>query len=238
VRRWIKAPAMARAATTAAARHAASEIPDWLSRVAPLEAPSARTVSPSSAFEGARIAHQLENIGGTQRQALARGRIMHRLLQGLPDVPPDRRIAAARRHLAGAADFTKAEREEMIAETMTLLEDPAFAPLFAPGTRAEIPIVGRLARAGRTALSVSGQIDRLAVLPDAILIADYKTDRPAPGRVEDIPRSYVTQLALYRAVLLQLYAGRAVRAAVIWTEIPALVELPTSALDRALDALP
>jgi len=236
VRRWMKAPTAASAATPAVAREPAIEIPDWLRHAAPAEASSVRTVSPSSAFDGIRVAAQLESTGVAQRQA--RGRIVHRLLQGLPDVAPDRRIIAARRHLAGAADFTQAEQEQMIAETMTLLEDPAFAPLFAAGTRAEIPIVGRLARAGRTTLSVSGQIDRLAVLPDAILIADYKTDRPAPRRIEDVPRSYVTQLALYRAVLRQLYPGRELRAALVWTELPALIELPAGALDRALDALP
>ena len=180
---------------------------------------------------------RLESTGAAQRQALARGRIVHRLLQGLPDVPPERRVAAARRHLAGVAEFTGAEREDMIVETIALLDDPTFAPLFARGTRAEIPIVGRLARTGKSTLMVSGQIDRLAVTPQAILIADYKTDRPAPRRLTDIPAAYVTQLALYRAVLRQLYGSREVRAALVWSEVPALIELPTGALDAALAAL-
>ena len=238
VRRWLKAPTAGRAATPATTRDAAIEIPEWLSRAVPIEAAWARTVSPSSAFEGVRLAAQLETTGAAQRQALARGRIVHRLLQGLPDIPTERRIMAARRHLAGATDFTDAEREAIIAEALALLKDPVFAPLFAPGTRAEIPIVGRLVRTGKTTLAISGQIDRLAVTPDAILIADYKTDRPAPRRPEDVPRSYLTQLALYRAVLCQLYPNRGVRAALVWTEIPVLVELPAEALDGALAALP
>ena len=238
VRRWIKTPAAERAGEPAEASEPVIEIPAWLGRAAPAEAPSARMVSPSSALEGGRMATQRGNNGVAQRQALARGRIVHRLLQGLPDVPADRRIIAARRHLAGAEGFTEAEREAMIAEAMALFEDPVFGPLFAPGTRAEIPIVGRLARAGKTTLAVSGQIDRLAVAPDAILIADYKTDRPAPQRPEDVPKSYVTQLALYRAVLRRLYPDKKLRAALVWTEIPALVELPADVLDAALDALP
>jgi ATP-dependent helicase/nuclease subunit A len=84
---------------------------------------------------------------------------------------------------------------------------------------------------------VSGQVDRLAVTPNAVLIADYKTDRPAPRRLEDVPRSYVTQLALYRAVLRRLYPDREVRAALVWTDVPELIELPGAALDAALDAL-
>ena len=75
-------------------------------------------------------------------------------------------------------------------------------------------------------------------MPDAILIADYKTGRPAPRCIEDVPRSYVTQLALYRAVLRQLYPDRKLRVALVWTEVPALVELPPEALDGALAALP
>jgi ATP-dependent helicase/nuclease subunit A len=237
VRRWVKVPAVARAAVPTVAVDAAIDIPAWLTRRAPDDASLVRAVSPSSAFDGTRLAAQLEGTGAAQRQALSRGRIVHRLLQGLPDVPTERRIVAARRHLAREADFTEAEREAMIAEALALLEHPAFAPLFAPGTRAEVPIVGRVTRAEKPPLVVSGQIDRLAVTPDAILIADYKTDRPASQHRTDIPPGYVTQLALYRAVLRQLYGDREVRAALVWTEVPALTELPADALDAALAAL-
>ena len=104
-----------------------------------------------------------------------------------------------------------------------MLDDARFAPLFAPGSRAEVPIVGyRLDGAS----AVSGQVDRLAVTPTEVLIADYKSDRAVPRRIEDIPRGYVAQLALYRAVLRALYPNHAVRAALVWTAGPALMELP------------
>ena len=86
-----------------------------------------------------------------------------------------------------------------------MLDDPRFAALFRPGSRAEVPIVGRLT--GRT-LAVSGQVDRLAVTTDAVLIADYKTNRPAPRRFEDVPPAYIRQLALYRAVLGRALSGQ------------------------------
>jgi ATP-dependent helicase/nuclease subunit A len=237
VRRWYKTPAMARAAGAVAAEVRAIESPGWLTRLAPAEPVSVRAVTPSSAFEGVPPPAHLANGGAAQRQALARGRIVHRLLQGLPDIPLERRMTAARRHLAGAADFSEAEREAMIAEAMALLDHPVFATLFAPGTRAEIPVVGRIARAGKPALTVSGQIDRLAVTPAAVLIADYKTDRPAPRQREEVPPAYIAQLALYRAVLRQLYPDREVRAALVWTETPEVMELPAAVLDAALDAL-
>ena len=46
---------------------------------------------------------------------------------------------------------------------------------------------------------------------------------------------YLRQLALYRAVLEKIYPGHAVRAALIWTEIPDLMEISASDLDRALE---
>ena len=49
-----------------------------------------------------------------------------------------------------------------------------------------------------------------------------------------VPQAYVRQLALYRAVLDKLYPGRTVRAALLWTETPELMELSASALDAEL----
>ena len=126
-----------------------------------------------------------------------------------------------------------AERERLAAQVVGVLEDARFAPLFGPNSRAEVPIVGRLTLHGRT-LPVAGQIDRLAVTQDAVFIADFKTNRPAPRRIEDVPPAYVTQLALYRALLMKLYPGRAVRAALVWTEVPELMELSAEVLDATL----
>jgi ATP-dependent helicase/nuclease subunit A len=83
-------------------------------------------------------------------------------------------------------------------------------------------------------------VDRLVVTPDTILIADYKTNRPAPrslAETKDKYQSYIKQLSLYRAVLMLLYPGRSIRAALVWTDIPGLAEIPTDALDAALATL-
>ena len=75
------------------------------------------------------------------------------------------------------------------------------------------------------------------VTSDAVLIADYKTNRNPPRTVEAAPPAYVDQLALYRALLRRIYPHRAVRAALIWTEIPDLMEIPAAMLDAALARL-
>jgi ATP-dependent helicase/nuclease subunit A len=87
--------------------------------------------------------------------------------------------------------------------------------------------------AGRL-IPVSGQVDRLAVFGDAVLIGDYKTDRPAPYVLDDVPAAYIRQLALYRAVLRQLYPDKHVRAALLWTDVPDLMEIPASVLDTTM----
>ena len=157
-------------------------------------------------------------------------------MQSLPDIPPERRAEAARRLIARQeTDFTAAERDEIASQVLAVLADPRFAALFAPGSRAEVPIVGRVD--GRT---VTGVVDRLVVAPDAVLIADYKTNRPAPrslAETQERYQGYIVQLALYRAVLARLYPDRPIRAALVWTDVPALAEIPAEALDAALAAL-
>jgi len=67
-----------------------------------------------------------------------------------------------------------------------------------------------------------------------VLIADYKTNRNPPRSPDEAPKAYLEQLALYRAVLGKIYRDRPVRAALVWTEIPALMEFSAVMLDSAL----
>ncbi|MGB9368716.1 MAG: PD-(D/E)XK nuclease family protein, partial [Xanthobacteraceae bacterium] len=164
---------------------------------------------------------------------LARGRTVHRLLQALPALAPQRRAEAARRHLTRAKDLDAAEHEALLREVFAILDDARFVPLFTENSRAEVPIIGLVSQNER----VSGQVDRLAVTPSEVLIADYKSDRTIPTKVEDISPRYVRQLALYRAVLRRLYPNHGVRAALVYTAGPALIELPPPLLDAELSRL-
>jgi ATP-dependent helicase/nuclease subunit A len=210
--------------------------PFWLEHEARPEPPPVRVLSPAAAYDETARGRGWASGSGVERdKALARGTLVHRLLQSLPDIPAGARAEAARRYLARSpAGFSAEEGERMVDEIRRLLDDPRFAPLFLPGSRAEVPIVGRL-KGG--ALAVSGQVDRLAVTNDCVLIADYKTNRPAPRHLADVPPAYVSQLALYRAVLAQLYPGKRIRAALVWTNVPDLMEIPDAKLDAALLAI-
>jgi ATP-dependent helicase/nuclease subunit A len=169
--------------------------------------------------------------------AIVRGLVIHRLLQTLPGLPADRREAAAMRYLQRAASgWSEQERAFTWAQVRSVLELKEFAPLFSPSSRAEVSIMGRLAVRGEPR-SVAGKIDRLAVTDDTVYIVDYKTNRPAPATLAEVPEAYVIQLALYRALLQPLYPGRGIAAVLLFTEAPRLIALPDSVMDAALARL-
>ena len=241
VLRFRKSAAAAIAASapaTAPEKIARREFPVWLRQAAPTEAPRPLPLSPSSAFDEdiLQIAPSAGSAADRQK-ALERGRLVHRLMQALPDIPAERRQDAAERYLAhAAADFVLAERIAMARQVLAILDDKNFAEIFAPGSRAEVPIVGRIARTGRDPIVVAGQVDRLAVTAETVLIADYKTDRIVPDRLDEM-HPYVTQLALYRAVLARVFPGKTLRAALLFTEGPTLIEVSATAMDAALTKL-
>ncbi len=206
--------------------------PLWLGEKAPAAAPAFELRRPSDTSDD--DGHRFDrNESATDRQrALRRGVLVHRLLQSLPDIAADRRHEAAQRYLTrNAGDWSDAERAALAAQTIGLIADVRFAPLFAPGSRAEVPLVGRIVRPGQSPLAVSGQIDRLIMTGGEILIADYKTNHAPPREISAVPQSYRQQLALYRALLQRLYPGKSVRAALIWTETPEIMEIPPAVLD-------
>jgi len=206
------------------------DLPLWLERYAEPERGAVRTITPSNVGDDDDVG-PLTPAGSAQ--ALLRGTLLHRLMQSLPDIPAERRRHAADDYLARkGGDLSAEDRAELAAQVMLVLEDPRFYELYGPHSRAEVPIVGRIEIGGKT-IKVSGQIDRLAVSQSTVLIADFKTNRPPPRRLEEVPH-YVRQLALYRAVLAKLYPDKIVRAALIWTEVPDLMEVSAEVLDSAL----
>jgi ATP-dependent helicase/nuclease subunit A len=202
--------------------------PDWLRRPATPEAPLA-TLSPSRAAAPRRRA---DEAGRDRRQA---GVLAHALLQRLPDVAPERRRAAAERFLsAQGGAIAEAERAQLIEAALAVLALPALAPLFTPGSRAEVAIAGAAPRGSGPALPFVGRIDRVAVAADAVTLADYKSGARPPGAN---PRAYVAQLALYRAALAALYPDRPVRAFLVWLTGPEAVEIAAAELEAALASL-
>jgi ATP-dependent helicase/nuclease subunit A len=164
-----------------------------------------------------------------------RGDLIHRLLERLPELDAEARPDAARRMLERERDLDDDQRAEMIAAAFSVLDDSRFAPVFGPGSRAEVALTGSAPELP-PGVSISGRIDRLVITPERVLVVDYKTNRPAPDRIEDADPAYVLQLALYVAVLRRLYPDRPVEAALVWTDGPRLMPVPQGLMDAALAA--
>ncbi len=166
--------------------------------------------------------------------AIERGTVVHKLLQILPDIAESDREAAARRYLDRVTgDWPEHERDKALASVLGILGTDAFRPLFSVRSKAEVAIMGHIDLRGEQR-AVSGKVDRLAVTDTEVLIVDYKTNRPAPQALSAVPPAYVTQLALYRALLQPIFPARRVTAALLFTEAPRLIALPADVLDGAL----
>ena len=240
VKRYTKAgdaaPAPSASAPIAAA--APIELPGWLRGTVGNQPRRESLLRPSDAEDDDRFAPRGDETERQRRMALQRGNLVHRLLQSLPDIADDKRRDTAMAFLARNADnWTEIERGTLAQQVLALLGEPGLAALFAPGSRAEVAVAGRLKRLDGSTFLVSGQIDRLVVKPTEVRIVDYKTNHNPPRKLVAAPKAYIRQLALYRGVLAKLYPDRPVRAALLWTETIEMMEISSAALDAELAAI-
>jgi ATP-dependent helicase/nuclease subunit A len=215
---------------------AAAPLPAWALEAVPRErarpklAPSRLALGAEAGIEA--LTPEQTSLGPlalSQDHRYARGRLVHALLQYLPEIAPEDQERAARAFVAArGAELSQALQDEILAETLAIVRESAFAPLFQPGSLAEVPIVAHI-----DGYDLEGQIDRLVEIEGALLILDYKTNRPPPGTIEEVAPAYIAQLAAYRKALGTLYPGRVLRAALLWTDGPRLMEIPSTSLDAA-----
>lgn len=203
----------------------ADVLPAWSQRPAPDEPAPLRPLRPSHPGD---IAQPPVISPLLAEQRFRRGRLIHRLLQELPELPAAARDAAAHSWLARPTHrLDPSEQAEIAAEVAAVLADPLLAPLFGPDGRAEVPLSGEIG--GRL---ISGQIDRLVVNADAVTVLDLKSDRPPPRSAAAVHPAYLQQMAAYRALLRAIYPDRPVRCLLLWTQTPAAMLLDDALLDR------
>lgn len=167
-------------------------------------------------------------------RAAERGRLTHRMLQVLPALPEAERSPAAERYLERSARFwPKAERDGLRMAVCRLMDDPDLKPVFAPGSRAEVAIMGMLNLKGRD-YAVSGRIDRLVVLENRVILVDFKTNRQPPKTAAEAPLAHRAQLAIYREIVEPLYPGKRVDCLLVYTETAGKLLLPEALLLQSL----
>ncbi len=211
-------------------------LPEWWTEPAPAEPDPPAPLAPSQPLpdEAAAAPRAYSPLLADDPRRWQRGLLLHDLLRHLPGLPAAERAAAAQRFLAQPAHGLATEDvAQWAAEALAVTEAPAHAALFAEGSRAEVPLIGTV-KTARGTFTVSGQVDRLAVSEKEVLIVDYKTNRPPPDSTDGVALAYRRQLALYRALLQQIYPGRMVRAFLLWTAAPRLMEISPETLDKSM----
>jgi len=203
-----------------------TDLPTWAHRHAPEEPTPPRPLRPSRTEGEPTVASPLSD----DSDRFKRGRILHALLQTLPDLPPDSRPTAIAAYLAESAhDLSAAQQSEIGGEVLAILNHPDFAHLFGPGSRAEVPIVGDVGTFEPCV--ISGQIDRLLVTDTTVTIVDFKTNRPPPKEETGVAEVYLRQMAAYRAALRQIYPDHEILTVLLWTDGLQLMRLSDAMLD-------
>jgi ATP-dependent helicase/nuclease subunit A len=205
-------------------------LPAWLNEPIPDVPDPPRPLTPSRPSEPEPAT--LSPLGEDQGWRYQRGRVIHHLLEMLPQLPAAARLAAAEAYVARRSSAVPPAEREPIARGITaLLEAPDFAAIFGPSSRAEVPVVAtRRGADGKTEV-LSGQIDRLVVLEDEVWVVDFKSNRPPPMQVTHVSQQYVRQLSAYRSALSNLYQDKRIRCFLLWTEEPRLMEIPADMLN-------
>jgi ATP-dependent helicase/nuclease subunit A len=215
-----------------AAAHPATALPDWALEPAGDEPVPPRPLAPSrpDGEEPPVRSPLAETEAGPRWQ---RGKLIHRLLQTLPDLARAERSKAMMRFLARPQwGLETRDRLAIANEVSDILDHPGLTALFGPGARAEVPLVGRIGDR-----IVSGRVDRLLVTPSEVVVADYKTNRRPPATPAEVPGLYLRQMAAYRLALACIYPRHRIRCVLVWTDGPTLMELDPARLDDVLASM-
>jgi ATP-dependent helicase/nuclease subunit A len=208
----------------------------WMHRPAPNESPSTRRVTPSHLLAEDTAEMPVRSPLQTTHDRFLRGNIIHKLLEILPDIDPNRWEPTAEAYLDRHKGIDSIMGQQIWDDVFSVLNHPDYAPIFAPGSRAEISLAGQ-AESLPSGIYLNGQIDRLAVNDDTVYIIDYKSNRPPPKRQEDVADIYWGQMAAYKDMVKQIYPDKKIICALLWTDGPNLMVLDEARLDATLTRL-
>lgn len=202
----------------------------------PLPAPEVRpVVSPSSASSSGEQLRVFDTALETLVDADAarkEGLALHALLQHLGRVSREDWDMVIDKAEPVLLPDAHARYQRLAQKAVRLLERADLQPIFGKDSRAEVPFLINARRRGEP-VRLAGRVDRLVISAGQVLIVDYKSDAHVPENPEDTPQAYLTQLGLYALVASQLFPAHTVGAAILWTTMESLVNLPANLLAGA-----
>jgi len=213
----------------------AIDAPDWFYQDAPKEPVPARPLNPSELDDaGNELSYNLAN----RNSSLLAGSYAHKLFEILPRYElQDRKRAASllARQFAnthhGTNYLSSDQIDEIDRQVFSVLNHPEFAGLFRPDALTEISVSGLV---GSTA--ISGQIDRMLIDDETVILLDFKTGRPVEDE-QDLPNAYISQMASYGALIEQIYPEKQIICYLLWTQNCRLVEVKKEQRDRFVSQL-
>lgn len=194
-------------------------VPDFMLKPAAEEQPLSKPLTPSRPDDEPAVVSPLavKDNGVFYK----RGSLIHKLLQFLPETAPQNRKDEIVRFIKQRApEFDLSETNKICAEILSLLDNPSFGSVFGPCSKAEVPLMGEIG--GKI---ISGQIDRLVIGQNQIIIVDFKTNRRPAAAPDEVPAAYVSQLGAYKALLQKIYPEKEIKTYILWTNSANMMEI-------------
>ncbi|WP_375703182.1 double-strand break repair helicase AddA [Bartonella sp. AD13SXNS] len=188
---------------------------------------------PSSSPKQLTISPVLGATNTNRAFSIEYGNLIHRLLQYLPDCPPQKRRDYARNYLnIKASHWHESQREDALCHIWKILDHVYLKPLFSEHSRAEVSLMGIVKIRGKEQ-AISGQIDRLYITQNSIIFADFKTGIP-PENEAAIASHHWLQMALYRKLLQSIHPDKDVQALLIYSKEAKIFKLSPEKLEAFL----
>ncbi len=200
-------------------------LPEWICAPAPKEARPPRPLTPSDLGPDDAASPPPTKA---MRIAAERGKLLHSLFERLPDIAAEKRANVADRWLEKQKQITDmAYRKELVDIVLSVLDNPTWSSLFSPESLAEAPIAAVVDQH-----VISGTVDRLLITEENIIVVDFKTGRLVPRDSSDVPLSYLRQMSAYVTALRKIFPDRPIKAALLYTHGPHLLELSDDIIDQ------
>ena len=171
--------------------------------------------------------------GEEKEIALARGRLVHKLLEHLPIYQENDWIDIATKILSSDYDSSLIENLDLLVkDVINLLKNPKLTSLFNSDALTEVDISVNLP--SLNGQRIHGSIDRLIFENNTIYCVDFKTNKLVPQTVDQIPDGLLRQMGAYLEALNIIYPDYTICPQILWTTTGYLMDLPCEILISAL----